>query len=223
MKNIKTWLSAVVLLLSTQITSIAQTVNWASLNENQKHIINVNAGWDFGATLGAGYGYVFQGKFPTILNGTFSIPSGSNKLDDFKTALSLKTRLYKAGSFQASVQAQGIFRQLTTSLVKMNDFGSFFSGTAGYYRPRWFAAAEFGFDKAVTTRIRSTQVMRDNYPGTTDGWYVPTGGNFIYGIQAGVSISRVDATLRLGQTVDQTFRASAVVPKYVQLGINLRF
>ena len=34
--------------------------------------------------------------------------------------------------------------------------------------------------------------MRENHPGIRDGWYVPTAGNFSYGMQAGFSARKLD-------------------------------
>jgi hypothetical protein len=63
----------------------AQTINWAGLKEENKHLINANLGWDYGVIYGLGYGYQFKiWVFPAIGNIEYSTPSGENKLDDFK-------------------------------------------------------------------------------------------------------------------------------------------
>lgn len=38
----------------------AQTINWGSLGKEDKHVLNLNAGWDYGVAFGTGYGYHFD-------------------------------------------------------------------------------------------------------------------------------------------------------------------
>jgi hypothetical protein len=67
-------------------------------------------------------------------------------------------------------------------------------------------------------------VMRSYFPRIRDGWYIPSGGHFYYGIQAGKTIGdRLDLTLRAGATNAQHNDEQAVVPYYLQLGLGIRF
>jgi len=66
--------------------------------------------------------------------------------------------------------------------------------------------------------------MRSYFPRIRDGWYIPSGGHFYYGIQAGKTIGdRLDLTLRAGATNAQHNDEQAVVPYYLQLGLGIRF
>ena len=65
---------------------------------------------------------------------------------------------------------------------------------------------------------------KENYPNIKDGWYLPSGGNFFYGIQASKTIKKTfDISARLGGTNAQSDNENAILPYYAQLGIMVRF
>jgi len=219
----KTTILAAILVAGMAIPTAAQTLNWSGLQENQKHIVQANVSWDYATTLGLAYGYRIETKLPTVLSAQFSLPMGENPLDDFKAKIGGQVRVAQKGKFQASVAVYGIYRQYTNDLVRLQNFGGEFTGVIGYYRPRWFVAAECGFDKAIVTRIRNSEAMKNLYAGVRDGWYVPTGGNFVFALQTGYSFNRVDIILKAGKTLDQHLRSTAMIPMTAQLGVNVRF
>jgi hypothetical protein len=104
----------------------------------------------------------------------------------------------------------------------MLNFGSEFSLTAGYYRSKWHAAVEFGFDKAIVTHIKHSRLYTEYNPGVKDGWYIPTAGNFFYGLQGGFSFGTNDLYAKFGKTLAQDFKTEPTVPFYLQLGWNLK-
>jgi hypothetical protein len=201
----------------------AQDINWKNINNEYRHILNINAGIDYGFAYGIGYSYKTKIKFPLLLNVEYTSASGKNLFDDFKTKTGLKINWYKTGSFYFSSKIQGVFRRQETALVRLLNFGSDLSGSAGYYRPRWFGAFEFGFDKAIITHFKNSAFAKQNFPGIKDGWYEPTtGGNFYYGIQAGFSEKTIDVYLNLGKIINQDFKSKPTIPVYAQLGFNLK-
>jgi hypothetical protein len=110
-------------------------------------------------------------------------------------------------------------------MVRVVSFGSDFAVVAGYYRPSWYAAGELGFDKSVTSYLKHSDIMRTYvFPGIKDGWYIPSGGNYYYGIQAGKTLGEsLDLSLRLGATSAEDNDEDAVLPYYLQLGLGVRF
>ena len=222
MKTIKMILAAVAFFGTVNILP-AQNINWRGLHAEQIHLINLNVGWDYGSTIGIGYGYKLKTAIPIVLNVDFSLPFGSRLLDDFKVKVGGQAELLRRGNFSATVKAYGIFRRYQNVLARLLNFGSEFSGVCGYFQPAWYAAAEFGFDKAITTHIKNSARMREDFPEVRDGWYIPTGGNFFYGIQAGYSFERYDVYLKFGKTVTQDLKTTALIPFYLQLGLNSKF
>ena len=222
MKNIKYLFSLTGLIIA--LASNAQTFNWNSLNQDQKHIIHINANAEYAVTYGLGYSHKLTSKLPVILNAEFSFPSGENISDDFKTRIGGQIDWFHTGNFHFITKIQGVFRRYQNGYARLLNFGSDFSGTIGYYKSRWFVAGEAGFDKAIVTHFRHTELYKQNYPGVKDGWYEPsTGGNFYYAIQAGLSRKKFDVYLKAGKLIEQDFNKSPLLPVYGQLGVNIKF
>jgi hypothetical protein len=214
---------ALIILLATSWSAKAQTINWKSFKENQNNVVNLNAGVENGFVFGLGYGYKLRIKQPVLLNVEFSTPTGKDLFDDFKTKLGGQVEVVKVSNFAATVKAYGIFRRYQSNLVTLANFGSEFSATIGYYKPKWYVAGVLGFDKAITTHIKNSSLMKDIYPDVQDGWYIPTGGNFLWNIQCGYSFKSNDLYLKAGKTITQDFETTASLPVYLQLGFNRRF
>lgn len=222
MKNIR-YFFTIAFLIAT-VFSNAQTLNWESLNKDQKHIANVNVSADHGLTYGVGYGYKLRSKLPVILNAEYSFPSGKNIPDDFKTRIGAQVDWFHLDNFHFVTKVQGVFRRYQNDYARLLNFGSDLSGTIGYYKPRWFVAGEIGFDKAIVTNFKHSDIYKQNYPDVKDGWYEPsTGGNFYYGIQAGLSRKKFDVYLKAGKLIEQDFRTSPLLPISGQLGISIKF
>ena len=105
----------------------------------------------------------------------------------------------------------------------MINFGSEFTATAGFYKNKWYAAGELSFDKAIVTHIKHSDLMKQYNPDVQSGWYIPTGGNFLYGLQGGYSFKRNDVYAKIGKTVSQDFKTTSMVPFYFQLGWNIKW
>lgn len=223
MKYFKAYILIAVLALI--ISSVnAQTINWASLKEN-KHIININGGIEYGLTLGLGYGHqIINRLFPIVVNLEYSSPSGDLIFDDFKTRIGGNFRLLEYHGIELSTKIQGVFRRYQNDFARLLNFGSDVSVIAGYYRPRLFVAAEFGLDKAIVTHFKNSELYKGQYPDAVNGWYEPdTGGNYYYGLQAGFSVRKVDIYLRAGKILSQDFKSTPMIPIYGQLGFNIKF
>jgi len=222
MKNLKSSIIITALAILFNIVN-AQTINPSRLSDT-RHIFNASFGMEYGMVYGIGYGYqVKNNLFPMVVGIECSMPSGDRFFQDFKTKIGGQIRLVEYNNFQFTARLQGVFRRYENSFARMLNFGSDFAGIAGYYRRGWFVAGEFGFDKAIVTHFRHTEEYKKDYPGVVDGWYEPsTGGNFYYGLQAGVSIGQQDIFLRAGKMYAQDFRTKPTVPYYGQLGFNVR-
>ena len=224
MKNYKNYILILYLILSIGSVN-AQTINWASMKEGNKHIVNANLGLDNGVIYGLGYGYHFKTRlFPTVANFEYSFPSGNMIFDDFKTKIGVQISWIEFNNFQFSTKLHGVFRRYENDLVRLVNFGSDLSGIVGYYRLKWFVAIEFGFDKAIVTNFKHSEIYINQYPGVVDGWYEPaTGGNFYYGLQTGFSFKQHDIYLKAGKIITQDFKTAPMVSLYAQVGYNFRF
>jgi hypothetical protein len=201
----------------------AQSLNWARLENGPTHLVSLQAGWEDALVLGASYGYRLPSRLPVVLSARYSFPSGQQLLDDFKLQAGAQIRFYHTGNFQWSAQANAIYRRYQNPLVRLQNAGAELIATAGYYRPRWFAAGSFGFDRAIATHFKHSDSFRDNiFSSVQDGWQYGTGGHFRYGIQAGYSFAQHDISFQLGKVIAQDFKTSPLIPYYVQLAYQLR-
>lgn len=212
----------IILFFFIAINSFSQNINWRNLTKEQKNIVSMNIGLDYGTTIGVGYGYQLNTKLPIILNAECSIPFGEQIFDDFKTKIGAQVEVLKIGNFSTTVKVYGIFRRFKNDNARFLNFGSEFSAVSGYYKPSWYVAGEFGFDKAIVTQIKHSDIMGEYYPEIKNGWYIPTGGNFFYGIQSGFSFGQNDFNLKIGKLITQDFKTPSNLPYYLQLGINIK-
>ena len=203
--------------------SRAQTLNWKNIQPQHKHFLNLNAGMDNGSVVGVAYGYRLRTKVPVIVGLEYSMPFGEKLLDDFKTKIGGQVNVLRSDHFFASVKAYGIFRRFENDLARLLNFGSEFSATAGYYRRKWFIAADAGFDKAIITHVKHSDLMKEYNPDLVSGWYIPTGGHFLYGLQLGRSFRQNDIYLKVGKTVEQDLKTSPSLPIYFQLGWSIKW
>jgi hypothetical protein len=221
MKNILI-ITILLYLLSNQVN--AQNINWRAFNQEQKHTIGINTGLDYGLTYGVNYGRKLNTKLPMVFNSEFSFPSGNKVLEDFKVKMGVQMELIHAGNFSATIKVNGIFRRFENDYARMLNFGSEFAGVAGYYKPRWYVAGELSFDKAIITHIKHLPNALENNSDIVSGWYIPTGGNFAYGIQTGLVLGqKSDLSLKIGRVINQDFKTEPTLPFYFQLGYNWRF
>jgi hypothetical protein len=212
------------ILLAVAEAGMSQNINWRSLGEDQRNIIQLNFGYDYGVTAQAGYGRTFTFIRPVVVGLDFSMPMGQNLVDDFKVKLGAQIEVVEMGGFSATLRINSIFRRYENELVRIVSFGSDLGLVAGYYSRTWHAAGEFGFDKSIVSHLKHSDIMRSYYPRIRDGWYIPSGGHFYYGIQAGKTLGEnLDLTLRVGATNAQHSDEEAAVPYYLQLGLGMRF
>ncbi len=212
------------LFIFISINCYGQTINWSRLQKEDRHILNVNMGLEYSLVSGFGYGYQLKTKNPIVLITDFSMPFGEDFLDDHKAKLGATFKFAQVGKFHFTGKVQGIIRRYESDYVRMVNFGSDLSATVGYYKQKWFIAGETGFDKAIVTNFKHTQLYKDVYPAAQDGWYEPaTGGNFYYGLQSGLSFKRSDVSLKLGKVITQDFKNTPGIPFYFQLGYSFRY
>lgn len=220
----KTIAVVLITMIAVSETGLSQSINWRSMREDQSNVLQLNLGYDFGVTSQISYNRSLNMFRPVVLGLDFSFPMGRDLVDDFKVRLGGQIEIAEVNGFSVTVRIASVFRRYQSEMVSISSFGSDFAVLAGYCAPTWSVAGEFGFDKAITSHIKHSDIMRTYFPEIKDGWYVPTGGHYYYGVQGEKTLGEnLDLLLRLGETKAQADDENAVLPLYLQLGVGVRF
>ena len=217
-------ITSVLLIMALATWSNAQTLNWRSINEDQKNMAYLNFGYDYAVSTQVGYARSINTFKPVVLSLDYSFPMGENLFDDFKLRAGGQIELFEHNGFSVSTGLRGNFKSYETQMVKISSFGTEISALAGYYKPTWHIAGEVGFDKSITSHLKHSEIMNDNYTEIEDGWYVPSGGYFYYGIQGSKTLTRqLELSLKAGLTNAERKDENAMLPYYAQIGIIFKF
>jgi hypothetical protein len=206
----------VIVALLAPLTANAD-INFATVDDGT-HVVSLTTGAENGLVLGAGYARMLSVKDQPILVRTdLALQWAEVDASDFKLRGGVLIPIVGNASWKLIGGATAIVRGTDNAMSRMINVGADASVLAGYYRPRWFAAVEGGFDWALATHIDHSDAYRMSFEGARDGWYRNTGGTLRYGVQAGVSFAGNDIILRAGRLQD------AMLPFYATLAYDRRF
>jgi hypothetical protein len=222
--NMKKMVAVMMLIVAATGAIYSQNSNWRAFGEDQHNSVQFSFGYDYGMSAQMSYSRRVSWFRPVLLHVEYSFPMGKTPLDDFKVRLGGQMEIVEAGGFSAAIRVLSNFRRYENAMARILSFGSDVAALAGYYQPAWHAAGEFGFDKAITSHLKNSDLMRESFPSIRDGWYIPTGGHYYYGIQAGKTVGDAfEFTLRIGATNAQDHDENDVIPYYAQMGFGVRF
>jgi len=181
-------------------------------------------GLDPAVVTSIGYGGVASLKGHAFqLGGEVGVVAAHMDARDFRVRLGAQTSVARWRSLYVTGSVTAIARGTENSIYRGFNFGADVTGTAGVYRSRWFAAGEFGKDKAVITHITHTDWYRTNfYPDAKDGWYLDAGGTFHYGVASGLTLGRAEVVGRFGWLKTEDFN-DVVPPMYASVGVGFAF
>lgn len=217
----------IIIILCITLTSTilhAQSINWTTPNTETSHMAYLNLGYDFGVTTQIGYGYKIETFNPLWLTVDYAMPMGKKLTDDFKIRVGGDLLIYETKGFAVSAALYGNFKRHETSFIRMAGFGSDISTTVGYYKPKWHIQGELGFSKSIINHLKHSEQIQENYDAIKDGWFLPSGGHWFYGIQFGKTIGQQFLlSLDLGVTNAQGKDVNALLPIYAKLGVTKTF
>jgi hypothetical protein len=163
------------------------------------------------------FGHRFQ------LAGDVGVVAAQLDTRDYRARLDAFTSLVHWRALHLTGSAAFITRGTENSIYQGLNFGADVTGALGVYRRGWFAAGEFGFDKAIITHITNSEWYRTYfYPDAKDGWYLTGGGTFHYGFAAGLGLGPTELVARYGWRRTEKF-GELTPPMYVSLGFGVGF
>jgi hypothetical protein len=171
-----------------------------------------------------GYGRVVQVRGHDVQwTGDAGVVAASMDAHDFRARLSVQTSLMQWRSVHLTGSATAITRGTENAIYRGINFGADLSGSLGVYRQRWFAAGEFGFDKAVITHVKHSDYYRTHfYPDAKDGWYLDAGGTYHGGVAGGISLGTSEVVARVGVLRTERFN-EVTPPMYASVGVGFGF
>ncbi len=193
----------ITVLVASRLTAHAQGFNFGAIDEGT-NIATLTTGAEYGLVLGAGYAHALSvAERPLVLGGDLTFALGAADPRDFRLRAGAFAPILGHGRWKLIGGISSTIRGTNNDIAQMVDVGADVAVLAGHYAPRWFAAAEAGFDWALATHIDHGNAYRMLvYADARDGWYGNAGGMLHYGIEAGVTCGANDVILRAGQLRD---------------------
>ena len=157
------------------------------------------------------------------LAGDVGVAAAELDTRDFRARVQAFTSIVRWKALHLTGRAAVIGRGTDNSIYRGYNFGTDLTGTLGLYRRGWFAAAEFGLDKALVTHVTHSEWYRTYfYPDAEDGWYSDTGGTVHYGLAAGVTVGRFELLARYGLQRTEGWN-ELTPPMYASVGLGVAF
>jgi len=181
-------------------------------------------GLDPALVTSVGYGRVIRLSGHDVqLTGDVGVVAAGMDTRDFRARLGTQTSLLRWRSLHLAGSATFITRGTDNMIYRGLNFGADVSGSLGVYRRRWFAAGEFGKDKAIITHVTHSDWYRTYYyPDARDGWYLDAGGTYHYGLAGGFALSGVEFAGRFGWRRTEDFN-ELLPPMYASVGVGIGF
>jgi len=215
---VRTHALVIAALLAAPLTAHAQPVNLGALDD-RVNVATVTTGHEYGLVVGAGYARaVTVAARRLVLGGDLTLGAAELDPGDYRVRAGALAPLLGRGRWKLAASVDAIVRGTGNDLGRMTDVGGDAALLAGFYARRGFAAAELGVDYAMATYIHHSDAYRMDFPGARDRWLGNAGVIPHAGIQAGLTIGRVDAILRVGR-----LGGDVMFPIYGTLTVDTRF
>jgi hypothetical protein len=221
MNKLTPTLAAIGLLLP--LAARAQALNFGALDD-AANVVHFRSGAEHGFVAGVGYARVVPVfERPLVLSADVSLAWAALDVSDHQIRIGARLPALEVRRWKLIAGVAPTLRGNETAINRMTNLGVDVAMVGGYYARRWFAAAELGFDWALSTYIAHKDSYRTlTFPDARDGWYANPGGNARAGGQGGVSFGRYDVILRAGFVRDIT-GAAPLLPFYGTLAVNARW
>lgn len=82
----------------------SKNVNWRSLRDDQRNIVQFNSGYDYGVTAQVAYNRSLSMFRPVVVGLDFSVPMGNVLLDDFKVRLGGQMEIVDLDGFSTTIK-----------------------------------------------------------------------------------------------------------------------
>lgn len=211
------------LVLCFGMKTLAQDINWRSLNEQSNHLASLYFGADFSSYYGASYAYSIKNKYKPVFIGTeFTVPFGKNLIDDWRWNLNLQTEIWHNDHFSLGTKLSFVTRRYASPMAILYNTSTALSINFGYVRPKAGAVLIAAYDQTLATHINH-KLLKEYYPQIRDGWYKASGGTFKFGVRGNWSYKSWSTYLTVGKAFARNFKDNPTLPFFAELSIQKRF
>ncbi len=212
---VKIIIISLIFLLAWSFSLKAQDINWRANNKN--HLFSAYFGADYSFYYGISYGHLLPTKLRPLLLGTeITIPFGKDGFDDWRWRTSVQAELWENNNFSLSLKPAFIVRRYESPLAKMYNIGADVTMAFGYLRPGWGVSGIINYDRSFSTHI-THNLLKNEYPEITDGWYSTKGGNFKFGTRLNLSLKSWHSFLTVGNHYGQNFKDNPIFPFFFEM------
>ncbi len=180
-------------------------------------------GFDHGGVIELGVRHPVVQLAATSAHARVQLPSVPG-LGEGALELGLTRGVVGAHGWGATATLATTLRWVRGNLLDVTQGGVVAGGTAGYFRRRWLAAVELGWEHSLVTYVAPTPTYRMTVYDAPSGVHGGGGGTLRGGLVASISPTpRFDVLLRAGMLVSERLNPAPGLPFHAMLGGAFRF
>jgi hypothetical protein len=205
------------------LKTVAQDINWRSLNEQSNHLASLYFGADYNSYYGVSYAYSINNKYKPVFIGTeFTVPFGKDLLDDWRWNINLQTEVWHNEHFSFGTKLSVVTRRYVSPLATLYNASATLSFNFGYVRPKTGVVVIAAYDQTLATHI-SHKLLKEYYSQIRDGWYKASGGTFKFGVRGNWTYKSWSTYLTIGKAFARNFKDNPTIPFFAEFSIQKRF
>ena len=214
-------------ILSLTTFSLSYEVNAQIIqpNDNSHHLINLNLGYDYNIiSINAGYAY-YLSEYKTAAFADFTQGSALLGTGNFRTQLGFQTWQGSYNKFNLKSSLSFVYSRSVNKAGNYDGLGMNLTLNPGITLNRFGFGADFQYNPFFATHIKHSDLWKQSYSDTKDGWYCLTANNFRAGIYiSGLLNSEKTLELNLKGGFQTSGEYDKLLPRiYFTFGLNKQF
>jgi hypothetical protein len=215
----------VLLVLFAPATAVAQATraDLLTTSPDAANAVELRAAADDAFVAEVAYARAIHASIPLVVDAQLDVPWAELDARDWRLRIGVTAPIAISGRWHVIPRLAPTLRASANDMASLLGVGVDVATLAGYFAPRWFIAAEVGFDADLASRVAPTSDYRmyvnDEAP---TGWYSTLGGELRYGATFGTTFGANDLGLRAGMLL-QSDGTPPTLPFYAVLSYARRW
>jgi hypothetical protein len=190
-----------------------------------QHLINVSLGYDYNlVSVNLGYAHYLP-KYKTAAFADFIQGSALLGTGNFRTQLGLQTWQGSFKKFNLKSSLSFVYTRSVNKAGNYDGLGMNLTLNPGLTFNRFGFGADFQYNPFFATHIKHSDLWRQSYPKTKDGWYSLTTNNLRAGVYVSGLLNKKKAfELNLKGGYQTSGQYDKLLPRiYIIFGLNKQF